>query len=280
MKTSKKVHHLLLALAVAIGCLCLNISAQAAPKTTTYTYDAKMGVQYETAIRQEINSTYGYSLNVYLANEGDYVASVKTNSPKLTAKITNQYVTRKSNYINPPTIDAAKDVRFKSRSTIEFYAPSAGKYSVKFTIKNKSNKIVGTKNVTVYATPYFSPVEYLSYAGQKFYSDFNTKKASGKLNYKANKTFKIKSISIGTYNADGTISYKKIKKNSKITLATKTAYTEQDYSYDNSYGDYKYAYNSFTNYDYLKPVTLVQIAYYDQLLKINGTDTYTIINVK
>ncbi len=282
MKTSKKALSLLLAFAVAIGCLLTTgETAQAAPKTTTYTYDAKMGVAYQTALRHEVQSRFGSDLMIYLANEGDYVATIKTSSPSLIAKQTRKYTLKENSFASGPDLENTKDVRFKSYCSIEFFAAKEGKYTVTFTIKNKKNKVVGKKKVTVYATSYFDPIEYLSYAGAQYYgSDIQTTKASGKVKYKANKTFKIKSISVGKYNADGTISYKKIKNNAKIKLETKTAYTEEKYSYDSGYGDYKYSYKSVQTHDYIKPVTFVQIAYYDQYLKIDSTKTYSIFNVK
>lgn len=283
MKTSKKVLSVLLAFAVAIGCLLTTgETAQAAPKTTTYTYDAKLGVAYKTALRQQIQSRNGTGMTVYLANKGDYIASVKSNSPALVAKQVRKYTTLEDNhYVGGPDLEATKDVKFRSYANLEFFAAKEGKYTVTLTIKNAKNKVVGKKKVTVYATSYFDSLEYLSYAGAKYYwSDIQTKKASGKVSYKANPTFQIKSIAVGTYKADGTISYKKIKKGAKINLATKTAYIEPEYSYDYSYGDYVNKYECVGINDYIKPVTFIQVTYYDKLLKITSTDTYTLINIK
>lgn len=274
MKNAKKLFTMLFAFAVLMGCMLLTtVDAQAAP-THTFKYDAKKGVAFQSRLRVNPFSRHEGS-EIYLENANYYVASVKCNKAGLIAKVT---------YDNKITADATSfavsevsDARFKRNVKIGYYATKKGKYTVTATIKNAAGKKVCSKKITVYAGYPTCSTKTLSYGGLKYNTDgsisIQTKKASGKLKFVANSGYKIKKIEVATsHDAEGNPIFKKVRNGQKIKLAKETKYNDTWYSSERT--------NSGISYDYLKPVTIIKVTYYDKLLKIDGTDTHDILNIK
>ena len=287
--TKTKNTALLFALAFVIGCFfLLPTQAKAATKTNTFKYDAKSGVLYESAVRTSYNSTLNHYAEVYLPNEGDHISAVKT-SKGLVAKVTYSYDLigdrTTSCYEYDGNLDSDKRLSFKSKHEISFFAVKKGTYTAKVTVKNAAGKKICTKTIKVYAGNTF-PCEYITYAGVKnFGSTIITKKASGKLKVKANSDYKVKKLEIATsYDADGQLVYKPLKNGGKIKLAKENKYKEFYYQYEsgdpNDSQSYYYKHDSYSSYDFLKPVTYVKVTFYDKKLKTTEEAVIHIINVK
>lgn len=283
MKNAKKLITMLFAFAVMMGCMLLATTDAQAAATHTYQYDKKNGVAYESKVRADMLSRYDGGFNVYLEDAGNYVSSVKVNKSGLFAKVTSDYIIKSENsYYN---VTGYPDIKAKRRAEVEFYATQKGKYTVTFVVKNAKGKKVTSKKVTVYAGYPTSPTETLSYAGKKYYTygstTINTKKASGKIKFKVNSGYKIKKIEVATsFDSNGEPIFKKVGNGKKITLAKETKYTKINYESDYSYGNYISKYQSGTSYDYLKPMTIIKLSYYDKLLKVDGEVEHVIFNIK
>ncbi len=271
MKQIKKIAAAFLALIIAFGYFnAFAIESQAASKTTTYVLDTKKGVCYPTKVRAGIRELSN-SCSIYLVNEGDYVASVKSNSSNLLTKITGKavYTGNEYTYVR---LEGDKEQKCRSRSTITYHAKKKGTYTLTVTIKNAKKKTTCKKNIRVYAEEYATPVKTLKYAG-KLYNSIGTNlftKKSGKLQVVMNKGFKLQKIEVGKYaekaykehNPEPV--YVKVKNKTNISLAESTKYKANSYS---SPGEY-YSYESEVNYDYLYPVTYVKVTYKDMKLGI------------
>lgn len=277
MKLMKRLAAAMLMLAVAVSCFSMSsMEAQAAPKTTTYIMDSKKGVYYPTKIRVGVNERYG-TTNIYLKNEGDYVASVKTNSSDIIAKITEKANYLGDNYTSVWLNDDDR-LQFKSRFEITCFARKTGTYTLTFTVKNAKKKTVCTKKIKVYAEQYGSPIKSFKYAGKEYYSgSCLTTKGKGKLQVTMNKGFKLQKIEVGTY-VDGEYEewypepvFKTVKNKTNISLATSTKYVSDVYKYGND-SDYSYKYGYYT--DYLYPVTVIRVTYKDMKLGIVQTEEY------
>ena len=281
MKLAKRLASALLALAVV--CSCLNLSAleahAAAPKTSTLVIDSKNGVISPTKVRAGIQNLYNYT-SIYLANDGDYVASVTSNSSQLVAKITYKAIYNEDyNY----RIDVnGKEGQYRSRYEISYFAKAKGTYTLTATIKNAKKKTTCKKKITVYVEENTDPIKSFKYAGKEYAYAYDklSKKASGKLQITMNKGFQLQKIERGVY-VDGKYEdyspepvFKSVKNKSNISLATSTKYTAGIYSYQSSYsGD---SYESGTSYDYLYPVTVIRVTYKDTKLGIVRTTEYNL----
>ena len=275
MKKCSKFLAGLLALTLAISAFTAPVEVQAATKTTTYTYDQKNGVAYQTAIRAVEHSATNYSTSVYLLHEGDYITGLKSSSSNLVVKATRKTKAGEGGAIIPAVKGLAEGAGLKVSQSIGVFAKKKGTYTISFTVKNAANKKVCSKKIKVYVTDIESPTASFSYAGKKAEDGMNmyailTKKGSGKLSVKASPTYKVKSIAIATtMNEKNEPVYKTVKNGAKITLGTQTNYQTVTSTYDGSgsYGSvYKAAHGR--NYDLIYPTTIVKITYYDTKLKI------------
>ncbi len=283
MKNAKKLITMLFAFAVMMGCMLLTTTDVQAAANHTYKYDKKKGVIYESRTRADMLTRYDGGIDVYLEDAGNYVSSVKVNKSGLFAKVTSDRKLKSENGYY--SLTDFSDAKPKRRATIDFYATKKGKYTVTFVVKNAKGKKVTSKKVTVYAGYPTSPTETMTYAGTKYYTygsiSISTKKSSGKLKFKANSGYQIKKIEVATtFDSDGNPVFKKVKNGKKITLAKETKYTKIFYEYDSSYGEYISKYSNGTSYDFLKPMTVIRVSYYDKLLKINGQTEHVIFNIK
>ena len=281
MKLVKRIVATVLTLAVAISCFSVSpIETQAAaPKTNTYVRDSKNGVYYPTKVR--VGFTEKNTLpSIYLTNEGDYVASVKSSSSNLVAKLTNK-TTCTGNGRVTAYLGVDNTIEARSSYTISCYAKKLDTYTLTVTVKNAKNKTTCTKKIKVYAEPYSAPIKSFKYAGTEYYAQqfILTKKKSGKIQVSMNKGFKLQKIEVGTY-VNGEYkeyspepTYKTIKNKSKISLATSTIYTAGVDSYDN--GE-TYFSKSGCVYDYLYPVTIVRITYKDTKLGVVKTAEHSL----
>lgn len=277
MKLGKKIAAALLLLAVIFNCFCTaEMEVQAAAKTTTYVLDSKKGVYYPAKVRAGVKELYNSS-DIYMVNEGDYIASVKSSSSNLIAKITEKRNYTGNNYTSI-WLEGDKQVKCKSVGEISYHAKKKGTYTLTVTIKNAKKKITCKKKIKVYAEEYATPVKTLKYAGKicNTYGDNLLTKKSGKLQVTMNKGFKLQTIEVGTYKP-GVYSeyspqptYVKVKNKKNISLATSTKYTANAYSYTSDY----YSSQSGVDYDYLYPVTFVRITYKDTKLGIVQSITY------
>ena len=279
MNLTKKLAVFLLTLAIAFSSFSfatVDTQAAAKTKTTTNVYDSKTGVCYPTKIRVGVNNTSNFSTYIHLLNEGDYVASVKTSSSKLIAKLTRKTVCTGNSYVSAE-LDGEESPKFKSRYGIAFYATKKGTYTATVTIKNKKKKTVCKKKITVYVDDQYSAIRSVKYAGKEFYSYLVTNKKSGTFTVSMSKGYKLEKIELGTY-ADGKKyeeyspepEYKTIKNKQKINLATSTKYTSGANSYEGTWYSYKSGYEC----DYLLPVTFVKVTYKDKKLGITRTEEY------
>lgn len=275
MKKCSKFLAGLLALTLAISAFSAPVEVQAATKTTTYTYDQKNGVAYQTAIRVTEHSATNYSTSVYLLHEGDYITGLKSNSSNLIVKATRKTKAGEGGAIVPAVEGLAEGAGLKVSQSIGVFAKKKGTYTISFTVKNAANKKVCTKKIKVYVTDIESPTASFSYAGKKAEDGINmyailSKKGSGKLSVKASPTYKIKSIAIATtVDENNEPIYKTVKNGSKITLGTQTNYQIVFFTHDSSRSD-GYIYKSVNgrSYDLIYPTTVVKITYYDTKLKI------------
>ena len=276
MKQSKKMAAVFLALIIALSCLnTASVEVQAASKTTTYVLDAKKGVCYPTKVRAGIRELSN-GCSIYLVNEGDYVASVKSNSSDLLTKITGRAVYTGDEYTSV-RLEGNKEQRCRARSTITYHAKKKGTYTLTVTIKNAKKKTTCKKKIEVYAEEYATPVKSIKYAGKlcDVGSNLFTKK-SGKLQVTMNKGFKLQKIEVGKYAEKAYEEYSpeptyvKVKNKKNISLADSTKYKANTYS---SPGEY-HSYEAGTNYDYLYPVTYVRVTYKDMKLGIVRSTEY------
>lgn len=275
MKRFRKFIAYVLALTVAVGCFAVSpMETEAAAKTTTTVYDSKKGVWYPTKSRTGLMGNTSTS-SIYLLNEGDYVASIKTSSPNLIAKITGKVINTGncSTGIQFGTGADATLAKVKSYYTITHFAKKKGTYTLTVTIKNAQKKTTCKKKIKIYADEYSVPVKSISYAGVPLLSYSTvTKKQTGKLCVALNKGYKLQKIEVGTYpsgefkNMSAEPVYKKVKNKSKISLATSGKYTDNIkksiYSESGVYVDFLY------------PVTHVKITYKDTKLGILRTQEY------
>jgi len=278
MKLVKKIVATVFAIAVAVTCLtALATEVQAAPKTTTYVIDKKSGVWYPTKIRVGIQER-GNTTNIYMPNEGDYIASVKTSSSNLIAKVTERISYKEDNYTTVYA-DEKTSYKMKQINEITFFAKKAGTYTATVTIKDVKKKTVCKKKIKVYAEDFSYALKTFKYGGKYYYgTNIITKKASGKLEIALNKGFKLQKIEVGTYQEGEYEDYtpepvfKTVKNKKKISLATSTKYNSGVDEY--SYGSYSRKSGYAT--EFLYPITIVRITYKDQKLGTVHTMEYDI----
>ena len=272
-KNAKKLVTLLFALALMAGCLFMTTEAKASvqgPETT----DSKKGIIWNTHMRVDLKTRHNSDAFIYLANPDYYVASVKSSSKNLIAKVTEEYKVTSSNL----HYDATTDTQYKKRACIEFYAKKKGNYTVTVTIKNAKKKTVAKKKIKVFAGYPSDAVASIDYGSTTYYvfgsgANLLTSTPSAKLKVKMNATYKLKKIEIAKeYNEKGEPIYRKIKNGAKIKLATKTTFEKVWYE-SNSYRD-------ACKYSFLKPMTKIRVTFLDKKFGITRTEEYNIFNMK
>lgn len=267
MKMGKRVLSIFLTFALIISCMMVpSVEAKAATKTTTYILDSKKGIYYPTKTRCEVGSKYE-EFEVYLKNKGDYVSSVKATGGMIVKKTYSN--TYSGSYPSAYYYGSGENDKFNyyNQSTITTYTAKPGTFTVTLTIKNSKTKKSYKKKVRVYGVQASYPVSYITYGGKKYYNSDNlVTRSSGKLKVKANPTYKIKKIQVGTYLDNGEISYKTVKNGSTIKTVANTKYviTEDEYNSD----WYSYSTKEYT--DNICGQTIIKVTYYDSKLGITS----------
>lgn len=219
------------------------------------------------------NSTSTTAIFVPLASYDNCISNIKVSNSALKAKQTHEYKSETSDSVYP------------YYATIGLYAVKEGTYKVSFDVLTKKGGAkLYSKKVTVYVKS-DSPFSSVKYAGKSCESYNIQTKSKGKLSIKMNKGYKLKSIEIGTYtrntpvksdnsrenyistktNQTSTLTYKKVKNNSVITLGTSSNYS-YTYSLTKS-EDYRYIYYYLN--DRILAQTTVKITYVDKYSKQN-----------
>lgn len=254
--------------------LSMNVELQAEAKTVD---DTVNGVEYNDTVEMSVGYASDYNrgggayLSIYLSNDGDRVANIKSNSSNLLVKKTGEFynsTTTTDRYTNQKTTNTNYGYAYLS-----FFAKKKGNYSVTFDVVKADGSVRCTKTITVKAeaSSIESPIKSIQYAGKDLYSYYPyTTKTSGKLKVTMKKAYKLLSIEVGSVDKTGQIVYKKVKNNKKISLAKKTVYSRE---YQYSTGGAKYT------YDNLFPATYIRITYQNKKTKESNTWTtmlYTI----
>lgn len=247
MKTWKKLTGTVLAVCIMFAVLLVPDMEPAAK--------AKLSSQNVSVI---VGSTYNNLVRVTYSKEGHKIKNLKSNSSNLLVKQTHQSWSRtgSDNY-----------------AEIEMYAKKAGKYKVTFQVCNDKNKVVSKHTINVTATTtYNAPIKNATFAGKSTYFYSVVSKKSGKFKVTMNKGFKLKSITMQTYDAQGKRVEKKIKNNAKITLG-EYAYKDEnlnEYSYDNNIS-WSYYY-----YTHMMAETYIEVQYQNTKTKETGTVSYAL----
>lgn len=269
------------------GCILINtVDTQAASGTGIFKYDAKNGIFWQSGLRLPVR-VLSMQSEIFFQNPDYYVASVKANRPGLIAKVSMDEHTDDNllpSYMYPD--EAVPTTDFRRHNSIQFYARKKGNYTVTLTVKNSAGVTVCKKKIIVCAGYGSDPIASLTYAGKKYNEagaglSISTRKASGKLKIKVASGYRIRKIEVATsYDAKGNPVFKQVKNGARITLAKKTKYKEIFYrdSYSDIVDEYTCEAGSF--YNYLKPVTIIRVTYYDTRLKLTPTLRFYIINVK
>lgn len=207
-----------------------------------------------------VEHTYNIPVKINYPKKGRTIKNLKSNSSDLLVRQTAQFW-----YSYSYTSDNCAE--------ISMYAKKAGKYKVTFNVCNEKNKVISkyTLNVTAKNSTSNMPIKKATFAGKSIntYSGAVSKK-SGKFKVTMNKGFKLKSITMQTYDAQGKQVEKKIKNNANVTLG-EYAYKYEDNwesSNDNSWS-YRYSTGWLAR-------TIFTVQYQNTKTKEIGTEVYVI----
>lgn len=222
--------------------------------------DTQNGVSYNDEENISVGYAYDYAYGgagysyIDIDIKGDRIANVKSNSKNLIAKKTREYHYHKTEKDYDTDQIVATDEY--SYASISYFAKKKGTYKVSFDVVKPDGTVRCTKTITVKATgstTYVDPFKSVTFAGKDIYSYFPySQTKSGKIKVSMKKGYKLVSIEVGTYNNKNILTYKKVKNNAKISLASSRVYkSNQQYSY----GGYSYT------IDDLFPYTSIKITY-------------------
>ena len=283
MKLTKKVTSIVLSLALFLS---LFLSAGQVSEAAVSVSTLKKAVPSKVRIMP---------YNEYLS--GDYTSTTSIFVPYATSKncISNIKVSQKGLYAkmtNEQKYDDSSDT-YPYYGVIGLYANKEGTYKVSFDVlKKKGGAKLYSKTVTVYVKS-DSPFAYAKFAGKSNWSSVQ-KKNKGKISFKMNKGYKLKSIEVGTYQrseekdnysseystssttkVSSTLVYKKVKNNSVITLGTNGDYYSYNYSYKSDYSTSL----SHNMYDDMLATTIVKVTYVDKYTKKNADAYYYLYKI-
>ena len=148
-------------------------------------------------------------------------------------------------------------------ASIGLYAKKKGKYVVSYDICDKAGKKLSSGKTTVYVSD-DQPIKSVKF-DKKYLSSAITFKKSGKLSISMNKGYKLKKITVTTYNKSGKEVVKTVRNNSTIKLG------EYAQIYDNSYSDGSRYFSTS-----LAARTQIKITYTDKYTKQKCESSYTI----
>jgi len=251
-----------------------------------YINDEVNGVSYDDEESVSVKYSYDYARGgggytyIWLENEGDRIANVKSSSKNLIAKKTYEsksvetrtdlvWDEEKGEYVwdeeKGEYVYETKTTTSYRTAFISYFAKKAGSYKVTFDVikADGTKRCTKTIKVKTYGTT-VSPVKSIKYAGKEFYNYYPyTTKTSGKLSVKMSSNYKLVSIEVGTLNSKGERVYKKVKNNKTIKLAKTAKYT------------YKYDYEQY-DYDELFPSTYIKITYQNKKTKEKDYTIYSL----
>lgn len=214
MKLWKKFTGIILA-------VCMAATVIAVPNMQAF---AKASV-YPKKITIPVGSTYETDIDISYSLGDAKIAKVKSNSKNLYVKQTSQYYhdTLYTNTEHP-----------YGYATLRLYAQKPGKYKVTFQVCNTQGKKVSKHTVQVTAKEmdleYYHPaIKKVTFAGKQDIFGTLTNKKSGKFKVKMQKGYKLNSIIMGYYDANGNLIERPIKNNSKVTLSSYAYKVEHDY---------------------------------------------------
>jgi hypothetical protein len=226
--------------------------------TTGFTMTIHAAGKIPTKCRGYANSAWA-SVNIPLEKE-QYIKI--TSSKGLTTKVTYENYSSYSD---------------TSSASIGYYTTKEGKYTIKFNVYNaNTNKKVSSHTLTAYIYN-DSPIQNLLIDGKSFTSIVSKSAVTVKVTM--NKGYKLRKIEYGVYGKpvktesgeENSMTYKKFKNGSKITLGKNTHY----YLNDTSSETYRYHFMNTT----LFPQTEIVITYVDKYTGLEGTSSYTIYKV-
>ena len=244
MKIFKRTVSLFLAFCLCAGMLLLQPQSTVSAATTD--------TPTTTVLRMYSKSTYNSAIHVNLPKgKICYVKNIKTGNNNLIAKNTRYSTSTSSDdYASP-------------YASIGLYAKKTGKYKVTYDICDKAGKKLSSGKVTVYVKDDL-PVKSIKFDGKELTSALTTKK-SGKLSVSMNSGYKLKKITVTTYDKSGKEVVKTIKNNSTLKLG------EYAYLSDNSYNDGSRYFNTS-----LAARTRITITYTDKYTKQDCEYLYTL----
>ena len=209
--------------------VCMAASVAAVPNTQAY---AKATVN-SNKVNITANAIYSSQIEVTYSQGDAQIKNIKTSSRNLIAKQTYQDYHGEDRYYSERPYGYAR---------IGLYAKKAGNYKVTFDVCDAEGNKVSSHTVQVKAgdsARYSSPIKDATFAGKEILYQLSSKK-SGKFKVTMNKGYRLKSITMETYNASGRLVSKKIKNNAKVTLG------EYTYKYENEGKYYDYDYDPVT----------------------------------
>lgn len=244
MKIFKRTVSLFLAFCLCAGMLLLQpqSTVSAATTTTPNTKILRMYPKTQNTSAIHVNLPKGKVC---------YVKNIKTGSKNLIAKNTYYYTSNSSDKYAAPY------------ASIRLYAKKKGKYVVSYDICDKAGKKLSSGKTTVYVSD-DQPIKSVKF-DKKYLSSAITFKKSGKLSISMNKGYKLKKITVTTYNKSGKEVVKTVRNNSTIKLG------EYAQIYDNSYSDGSRYFSTS-----LAARTQIKITYTDKYTKQKCESSYTI----
>lgn len=197
----------------------------------------KMHVQIKTTemLRMDLDS-------------GDYkISNLKSSKSGLLLRTTYVYASSSSSY---------------GSATISMYAQKKGTYTVTFDVIGKDSSVKSSHSVKVYATKE-NGIKNVTFAGREIFYEVAPQN-KGAFKVSMDKGYKLKSITMTTYDKKGKAHSKKIKNGQKVTLGTYCYRSEG--SKGSSYESWSASLLARTNFE---------IAYTDKYTKEVKTRNYT-----
>lgn len=242
--------------------LCLAFTALAMPQT-----EASAKATVDSSVQIVAGQTYNSPVAVVYSKGDAKLSNIKSSSKNLLVRQTYQYYHASESKTSEYPYGYAN---------LSLYAKKPGSYTVTFNVCDESGKKVSSHKVKVFAAAYSgytSPVKKVTFAGKTdlFYS--LTSKKSGKFKVTMNSGYRLKSIAMSCYNAEGDKVTKTIKNNANVALGRYTSMSEDEYS--SSYSDYW----SYYMYSSMFATTTFEVTYQNTKTKAVGTYSYILYRI-
>ncbi len=205
--------------------LCMAVAVIAVPSTPAF---AKASVDPKK-ITIPVGSTYETDIDISYSLGDAKITKIKSNSKNLYVKQTYQYY--------HDSLNTGSEHPY-GYATLRLYASKPGKYKVTFQVCNAGGKKVSKHTVQVTAKEvdleYYNPaIKKATFAGKQDIFSTLTNKKSGKFKVKMQKGYKLNSITMRYYDANGKWVERPIKNNAKVTLSPYAYKSETDYKSSN-----------------------------------------------